>query len=345
MRFDAARPARADPLLRYSLAELAELIFAGFEAAGVRSVVEIGAEGGEFTQRVVEWVTARDGRLVSIDPNPNGLVRKLAAGNDAVSLRQEMSHRVLPELEACDAYLLDGDHNYFTVSGELAAIHATAAEAGTHPLLILQDVAWPAGRRDQYYDPESIPADARHPYDYGGVLPWEDETQPARGFRGEGAFAFATHEGGPDNGVCQALEDFLASHDGLDVISIPCIFGLAVVFPKSAPWARKLRSRLSPFDDHPLLARLESNRVRLYLAVLELQDRLDRERRRAAEVEAALRAEAQTLRAELGIARQELREAAAARGATVAELYSPAPSPAGASGLLSGVGGFLRRGR
>jgi hypothetical protein len=334
MRFEAARPSPSDPPLRYSLAEFAEVIFAAFDAAGVRSVVEIGA--GDFTEELASWTESRAGVLSAIDPVPSARVRSVAACRDNTTLHERSSLSVLPDLPAHDAYLLDGDHNHFTVSGELAAIRRTAEAAGTHPLVVLQDVAWPAGHRDQYYDPEAIPEQARQPYRYEGVLPWEDETLASRGFRGEGAFAFAIHEGGPGNGVAQAVEDFLAAHDGYDVISLPCIFGLAFLFMRDSPWASALGDAIGAFDDHPLLARLESNRLLLYLTVLDLQDCLGAERRRAARVEADLREELGVLRTELGAARQQLRHLEAELGELMA-----AP-PAAQAGTNGGSGGLTR---
>jgi Methyltransferase domain len=331
MRFAAARPALSDPKLRYSLAEFAEVIFAAFDAAAVRSVVEIGAEGGAFTEQLASWAKSHDGVLTSIDPAPSGRVRTLAAHSDTMTLHERTSHSVLPELPPHDAYLIDGDHNYFTVSGELAAICAVAEKTAAHPLVVLQDVGWPAGHRDQYYDPEAIPEHARQPYSYGGVLPWKEDTLPSRGFRGEGAFAFATHEGGAGNGVLQALEDFLAAHQGYEVISLPCIFGLAFLFREHSPWAAALRQAIGILDDHPLLARLESNRVLLYLTVLDLQDALAAERRRAGGVEAALREQLGVLHTQLGAAHQELRQ-----------LRATSDQPAVPARALRAVGGRCR---
>lgn len=310
MRFDDARPRPDDPYLRYSLAEFRELIFAVFEAAGVRTMVEIGAEGGAFTEELVAWAEGHAGRLVSIDPSPSDLVRRLAARSEAAVLLEQTSLEALPGLEAADAYLVDGDHNYFTVSSELGLIADAAAKAdpAVFPLLVLDDVGWPSGRRDQYYAPDRLPSEAVHPYDFGGVVPWSAETGP-RGFRGEGAFAFAGREGGARNGVLTAVEDFLAGHPGWDLLTLPCLFGLGFAFPSAAPWAGEVRRILEPLADNPLLARLESNRILLYLRLLDEQDELAERRRRAAERVASLEADIADLRAELALAREALREA------------------------------------
>ena len=52
--------------------------------------------------------------------------------------------------------IIDGDHNYWTVSEELRLIGERAAGADL-PLLLFHDVCWPHARRDDYFDAEQIP--------------------------------------------------------------------------------------------------------------------------------------------------------------------------------------------
>jgi hypothetical protein len=101
----------------------------------------------------------------------------------------------------------------------------------------------------------------------------------AGGFRSEGRFAAALESGGPANGVRTAVDDFLRAHEELRLAVVPCIFGLGVLYPASAPWAERLSGFLAPYDGNPLLERLEQNRLALYLKVLELQDDLKAVRR------------------------------------------------------------------
>ncbi len=60
---------------------------------------------------------------------------------------------------------LDGDHNWYTVFHELRLIeeHCQRNER-LFPLVLLHDLGWPYGRRDLYYNPETIPAEYRQPY-------------------------------------------------------------------------------------------------------------------------------------------------------------------------------------
>jgi Methyltransferase domain len=326
VQFDHARPTPDDPALRYSLAEFAELIFAVFAAAGVTSIAEIGAEGGAFTAQLARWAEDHDGSLLSIEPAPSDLVRELDAASPATTLSTDSSLDTLPGLPAFDAYLIDGDHNYYTVSHELELIAAAATEASSYPLLIVDDVGWPSGRRDLYYRPDSLPPEGVLPYDYGGIVPWSRDTG-IRGFRGEGHFAFARHEGGARNGVLTALEDFLAGSPGWEAISLPCLFGVAFVFPPAAPWAGAVRAVLAPFSDHPLLARLEANRLFLYLRVIDAQDEEAKRRRLEADRAAGLESQLDEARVELAVAREAVRQVEAERDAAVAAAGSPPPVP------------------
>jgi hypothetical protein len=244
-----------------------ELLLACLDAATARSVVEVGAYAGDLTQLLLRWGAERDARVAAIDPQPQPALERLAEENATLTLIRRRSLDVLGEGELAGAYILDGDHNHFTVTHELRAIARLAAERQAPlPLVLLHDVCWPHGRRDDYYDPEQIPAEARQPTSAGGLYPGRDEVVP-------GALPYrhpAAHEGGRRNGVLTAAEDFVAADPGLRLMVIPAFFGLGVIFPVAAPWAEPLVALLAPWDRHPLLERLEANRV-LHLASANVQ--------------------------------------------------------------------------
>jgi hypothetical protein len=146
--------------------------------------------------------------------------------------------------------------------------------AGRPFLAIYHDVAWPCARRDQYYDPSRIPRPFLQPHTWDrGIVPGEPGTV-AGGFRGEGHWACAIREGGPQNGVLTAIEDFVRGREHeLSWGFVPAVFGLGVLFSTSAPWAELLTHLLLPYHDNPLLERLERNRLDCYLSVIAWQDR------------------------------------------------------------------------
>ncbi|WP_462186843.1 class I SAM-dependent methyltransferase [Frankia sp. CcWB2] len=296
---DAAEPTLA-PLLLHSLSDLREIWVPLLEASGARSIAEIGSESGVTTSLLVDLLRrGGGGRLVVIDPEPG--VSPASGGGLDVHVIRGHSPQALDGHAPTDAYLIDGDHNYATVHGELTEIDRAVTLFGRSyfPLVILHDVGWPAGRRDQYYNPDRIPEDARQPHSWDvGVEIDNRETVPG-GFRGMGAFAWALTEGGPRNGVRTAVEDFVADHPDLRFFTVAPIFGLGVVIDRRAPWARRVADLLTPWVSNRLLSRLERNRIDLYLHVLRLQDtaaavararqrewaRLDDERSRLAAIE------------------------------------------------------------
>lgn len=260
------------PLLLHSLAALREVIFPCLDISGARTLVEVGGEDGTFTRELVAWTEKTGGRLYCVDPQPSAKLVELCDGSDAAELIVDRSPAALESLERADAYMLDGDHNYYTVRNELEAIERRSRDGSSMPLVFLHDVGWPCGRRDQYYSPESLPAEAVHPYTYDrGVIPESSEVVKG-GFRGAGEFAVALEEGGEANGVLTAVEDFLEGRPELSLVTVPCVFGLGVIHPTSSTEGRAVGELLQFYDGHPLLERLERNRLTLYLRVLELQD-------------------------------------------------------------------------
>jgi hypothetical protein len=253
-----ADPQAADPnQVGYSLANVAELLFPCLEAAGAGSVLEVGAYKGELTAELLEWAQTSEAKVAAVDPQPEPELLELARLHPELELLRKTSHEVLAERALPDAIVLDGDHNYFTLSEELRLI-AARSPRGRIPLLLFHDVCWPHARRDSYYAPERIPEDRRQPLAKDAGLVPGDPGVVAGGLPFEWA---AASEGGPRNGVLTAIEDFLAAHPGLRLARVPAFFGFGVLWAEQAPYAGRLAGIVAPFDAHPVLGRLEANRV------------------------------------------------------------------------------------
>jgi hypothetical protein len=263
-----------------SMAQVAEIMLRCLEAAGARSVAEVGAFAGDLTRVLVWWAAQTGARVDAIDPAPRPGLEQLAAERPELKLIRETSLRALPHIPLPDAIVIDGDHNYYTVSEELRLIGERAPGAEL-PLLLFHDVCWPHGRRDDYFDPEQIPDAARHPTaGPDGLYPGEPGVRP-------GGLPYpksAAHDGGPANGVLTAIEDFVAIRDGVRLALVPAFFGFAIAWHTDRPWSGDLAAVVEPFDRHPVLERLEANRVehlaRGYLRQTEvwaLQRRLARQ--------------------------------------------------------------------
>ena len=264
-------------LLIHSMAEFSDIVVPCLAIAKARNVVEIGAEFGGMSRKLGDFVMDAGGTLVSIDPLPDPAFVEWSQAFAASTHLAATSLEAIPAQSDIDAWVIDGDHNYYTVASELNAIDAVASRDQKPLLVFLHDVGWPCARRDCYYAPDRIPAEHRKPFAYDqGVVLERDTLVPNRGFRGHSNFAWATYSGGARNGVLTAVEDFIsgaaAKRRNLAWAYIPAVFGLGILFDMDAPWSADIAELVVPFHNNRLLARLEDNRLRNYLKVIDLQD-------------------------------------------------------------------------
>jgi len=248
-----------------SLVNNAEFVIGALDATQANSVGEVGAYAGDLTRLLLDWASETGARVVAIDPSPQPELEQLEGERLGLDLLRQTSIDAFQAMEIPEAMILDGDHNYYTVSREL---HLLAERAGEElPLLLLHDVSWPHGRRDDYFDPEQIPEEYRQPIaPEAGLYPGVEGTR-------EGGLPYhwpAAREGGPRNGVLTAIEDFLEGRDDLRLAVIPTFFGLGVLWRLDAPYADELAELFDPWDRNPILERLERNRV-LHLASSQVQ--------------------------------------------------------------------------
>jgi hypothetical protein len=228
-------------------------------------VVEVGAYAGDFTRLLLLWAERSGARITAIDPSPQPELEQLKRDNDRLILIRAPSPRALADVEAPEVVILDGDHNYYTVTEELRAL--LGEHAGNSPLVVLHDVCWPHARRDDYADPEQIPPEHRQPIERNtGLYPGIEGVR-------HGGIPYrnpAATEGGPRNGVLTALEDFVADHDELAHAIVPAFYGLGVLWAKDASYADEVARIVEPWDRNPVVARLERNRA-LHLASSQVQ--------------------------------------------------------------------------
>jgi hypothetical protein len=265
-----------------SLVNVREVLRACLDARGASSVVEVGAYEGDLTAELLAWAAPGGATVVAVDPTPPEGLRRLDAEHPELTLIRETSHRALTQVELPDAVIIDGDHNYFTVSEELRLIGERAG-TGELPMLLFHDVGWPHARRDSYYAPERIPEQGRQPVvERGGLVPGE----PGIVAGGLPLPWVADHEGGKRNGVLTAIEDFVTGRRGLRLAILPMFFGFGVLFDTGAEWAGAVAAVVDPWDRNPIIERLESNRVyhlaaghRLYTQVIGLEQRVSDQQR------------------------------------------------------------------
>ena len=232
------------------------------DAAGARSVVEVGAFAGDLTRLLVDWADARrrarDGR------------RPLAAGPACLALDRERpeleliratSLEALPAIALPDAVIIDGDHNYYTVSEELRIIGERAPGAEL-PLLLFHDVCWPHGApRRLLRRPSRSPRSYRQPIagDAGGICPGRPRAAPRR----PALPAFGAPRGRPAQRRADRGRGLRRRPRGRRGSSwCRCSSASAWSGTRDAPWSDAARAGSSTrWDRNPVLERLEANRV------------------------------------------------------------------------------------
>jgi len=216
------------------------------EIRPLRTVVEVGAEAGQHTNRLLPYLRARGAHLHVIDPVPRFEVQRYNETFQSCStLHVGLSHDVLPSIEEPDVVMLDGDHNWYTVIEELRILDRRCTE---WPVTFTHDIEWPYGRRDMYYAPQRVPEDMRQPYARSGIVEGRSELSPEGHNRG---LFNALYEGGPRNGVLTAIEDFVRETPrDLVLFTAPGDNGLGIIVDRmrlrNARFAKLLRKAHDP---------------------------------------------------------------------------------------------------
>lgn len=198
-----------------------------------RIVVEIGSDQGDNTRKLLQYCQKHNGTLHSIDPLPRFDVTKWKEEyGDTVVFHVALSLNALSQINHMDAVLIDGDHNWYTVFNELKLIEKGARKSKRgFPLVLLHDIGWPYGRRDLYYDPDTIPEAYRKPYTKQGIKPGKGEPVEQGGVNSH--LFNAIYENDLQNGVLTAVEDFIEEAEiELELIKVPIVSGLGILFPQ-----------------------------------------------------------------------------------------------------------------
>lgn len=173
---------------------------------------EIGAQFGGSTDELLKLSLKH---YIIIDPCIDENLDQKYLGDERVtvmranSLDALASDQIPQPAVPFDCILIDGDHNWYTVFHELTLIRERKL-LRRGGFIFFHDVGWPYGRRDMYYQPETIPAEFRHPFAYRGLVKGQKDLAISGGDAAD--LAHALVEGGPRNGVLTAIEDFLLQH-------------------------------------------------------------------------------------------------------------------------------------
>jgi GT2 family glycosyltransferase/glycosyltransferase involved in cell wall biosynthesis len=250
-------------------------------------IVEIGAETGKTTEKLLDFCREHDCVVHSIDPRPKFDVAAWQEQHGSRFVFHEArSLEALADIGAVDVALIDGDHNWYTVYNELRLLQEASQEKRREfPLVFLHDIGWPYGRRDLYYNPDDIPEAFRLPFEQRGIQPGESELGATGGVNAH--LCNATSEGGARNGVLTAIEDFLQStNESLELIQLPGLQGLGIILATGTDnQSAELHSILRAIAGEParetLVAAIENDRNALQVRNAELTQRWEAEKNRS----------------------------------------------------------------
>ena len=305
-----------------SLANVAEVLFGCLDAVGAKDRRRDRRLPRQVDQRDARVGRATSATVIAIDPRPQpDAARDRRRAQPELELVEATSHEALPELDAADAIIIDGDHNYFTLSEELRLIDERTPGAPM-PLLILHDIGWPLARRDAYYAPERIPAEHRQPLAHDTYLtPDEPGTAPD----GMPFACVAEREGGPaerDPDRGRGLPRRAATSSSSRRSRRSSASASSGIAAPRGP--ARVAAVIAPWDRNPVLERLEANRIRHMVERYRMTRRLEiavereapeREVLRSAGRLARLRARASGSRALHGRGRPGVHARADPRGA------------------------------
>jgi hypothetical protein len=239
-----------------------------------KKIVEVGAFTGLNTKNIVKFCEDNSATCDIVDVVEIKNYAEISDHlNKAGKFHKSSSLDILHRLPA-DAYLLDGDHNWYTLFNELNIIFDNFLES--QPTILFHDVAWPYHRRDMYSNPDEIPEEYKHPHKKSGLYPGNPGLDDLRGINAN--FENATQEGGEKNGVLTAIEDIIKKYhlaNNYTFFSIPVFNGFGALVPKNK-YPDSSYSRIKKLFEIPksyleLTERVEIDRMKALAEICKLE--------------------------------------------------------------------------
>ncbi len=221
-------------------------------------IVQVGTDGGLTPEQLLNTCVDLACTLHLVDVRePKQLTRLQERHGERFVFTRGLSLTELPNFdEPVDLFLLDGDHNWYTVINDLRTVARLATRLdAAYPITLVRGVGAPYGRRDSYRNPDAIPAAFRKRY-----VPVED---------GQAFLSDSIYENDQQNGVLTAVEYLIQEvHFPLEMVTIPAWNGIAVVYdPTSIVDDGRLSEILERFRSSrevlSLIERLETARISL----------------------------------------------------------------------------------
>jgi Methyltransferase domain len=264
-----------DELLLFSMAEFECITMPIVDEVNPTHIVEIGCGRDALNTRILlDYCRHHNIRFTAIERKPSNLLRKIIATYSQATLLEGLSEDLIKEISDGDIFFVDADHNYYSVKMELESIYSMSNPS----IVFVHDTEWPTKRRDGYKVKSNIPIEFKQEVEsrLGWGITVDNESTVFGGWRTpNNSIVYAKNEGGERNGVLTAIEDFMKHQENILLYNIPIIFGLGVFVDKRLPNSTAIASLLNPYTNNPLLARIEDNRMRLYLKLVELYNELE----------------------------------------------------------------------
>jgi len=245
-----------------SLVNFSPMISFFLELLRPSSICEIGANRCENTIFLMESTEDVGTSIDVVDLKISRECRGIESCS-RINFFEMPSLQYLKIKNSSELYIIDGDHNYQTVSSELQII----AQNNECKCIILHDTGWPAAYRNFYYDRCQLVVEEE--LDSNNLLsPFENNIGRGVLFTSH----FSSHEGGERNGVRCAVENFLETSIRTWVVwTIPSILGLTILIDSSLLSKDQMRC-LDIFTQYKkiwdeFLSGLEINRLMLLQAL------------------------------------------------------------------------------
>lgn len=235
-------------------------------------IVEIGCCKGENTKKILKYCFEQEAKLSVIDPSPKVNIDKLKEQHGGYfNFYKDLSLNALPSIKDYDVVLIDGDHNWYTVYNELKIIEDSIKNQDVF-LVFLHDISWPYGRRDMYYNPETIPEEFKHSHEKKGIFPAKEDLVEGSGFNYNSYNA--VHEGGAKNGVLTGMEDYIEETNlKLRLKKIKAFHGLGILYQADKDIGSLINKIIL---DSNLISLLEKERINLKIKIEKLKKRINK---------------------------------------------------------------------
>ena len=252
----------------YSLGNHEALLSELFEIFSFKSVTEIGVFRGELSKVLMSFMR-EGGRInlldIKFEPEARAQIEKSAVAEKVDANFMELrSAEALKLLEHSDLIVIDGDHNYETVSQELLECKRIAPK-----VIVLDDVGWPCDVWDISYDPAEL--QEKDAYSEGVELsPLSPELLDSYGLKFDWVKQRRDRSGSKP-----AVEEFLSENPTYRYFSVPAFFGVGVLWDLrqvSAVEAFKLRELAACYDSDVVTSLIQTMELNRLMMLIHMQN-------------------------------------------------------------------------